>query len=62
MHYRYRETVYHITVLQTRAATDKNSVTVDGVMRGGKTIPLIDDHQEHFVELRFDRVRNERNP
>jgi cellobiose phosphorylase len=52
VHYRFRETVYHITVLQTRAATDESSVTVDGVKRGGKTIPLIDDHQEHWVEVR----------
>ncbi len=62
VHYRYRETVYHITVLQTHAATDESVVTVDGVKRGGKTIPLIDDHQEHFVELRFGPVRNERSP
>jgi cyclic beta-1,2-glucan glucanotransferase len=53
VHYRYRETVYHITVLQTRAATDESSVTVEGVERQGNTIPLIDDHQEHSVEVRI---------
>jgi len=57
VHYRYRETVYHITVLQTLAATDESSVTVDRVERPGKTIPLIDDHQEHSVEVRIPAAR-----
>jgi cellobiose phosphorylase len=56
MHYRYRETVYHIVVSQTRAVDDAKigemSVTVDGVERLDKTIPLIDDRQEHSVEVR----------
>jgi cellobiose phosphorylase len=56
MHYRYRETVYHIVVSQMRAADDakigETSITVDGVERLDKTIPLIDDRQEHSVEVR----------
>jgi hypothetical protein len=28
-------------------------VTVDGVERHDKAIPLIDDHQEHWVEVRI---------
>jgi hypothetical protein len=31
VHYRYRETVYHITVSQTSAANDGMNVTVDGL-------------------------------
>jgi cyclic beta-1,2-glucan synthetase len=53
LHYRYRETVYHITVSQTRSEGDapsaEPSVTVDGVEQNDKAIPLVDDHREHFV-------------
>jgi ribosomal protein S16 len=56
MHYRYRETVYHIVVSQTRAADDakigETAITVDGVKRFDQAIPLIDDRQEHSVEVR----------
>jgi cellobiose phosphorylase len=52
VHYRYRETVYHITVLQTRAGTGE-SVTVDGVEQPDTAIFLVDDHQEHSVEVRI---------
>ncbi len=53
MHYRFRETVYHITVSQTIAASDGMSVTVDGLDQADKTIPLVDDRDEHSVELRI---------
>jgi cyclic beta-1,2-glucan synthetase len=51
LHYRYRETVYHITVLQTRAGNDETSVNVDGVEQHDKAIPLVDDRREHLVEV-----------
>ncbi len=50
LHYRYRETIYHITVRQTHD-NSAASVTVDGVEQSGKTIPLVDDRQEHTVEV-----------
>ena len=53
VHYRFRETVYHIVVLQTQAAKNGIAVTVDGAKRGDGIIPLIDDHQEHAVEVRI---------
>ncbi|MGA9031358.1 MAG: glucoamylase family protein [Sulfuricaulis sp.] len=57
MHYRYRETVYHIVVSQTRAAVDakigETSITVDGVERHDQAIPLIDDRQDHAVEVKI---------
>ena len=53
VHYRYRETIYHITVLQTRAGKGEMIVTVDGVEQHEKAIPLVDDHQEHSVEVRI---------
>ncbi|MGD0884353.1 MAG: glucoamylase family protein [Thermodesulfovibrionales bacterium] len=52
VHYRYRETVYHITVLQPRDG-GVAGVTVDGVEQHDKAIPLLDDHQEHSVEVRI---------
>ncbi len=54
MHYRYRETVYHIAVLQTQTGSDVMSVTVDGVEQHDKTVPLVDDHREHSVEVRIN--------
>ena len=53
MHYRYRETVYHIAVLQTPAGNGEMRVTVDGIEQHDKTIPLVDDHKEHWVEVRI---------
>ena len=57
MRYRYRETIYHITVQQTPAANNdmigEKSVTIDGVVQHDKTIPLVDDRQEHQVEMRI---------
>ncbi len=54
VHYRYRETIYHITVRQTPSNSGETSVTVDGVEQHDKAIPLIDDRQEHsVVEVRI---------
>jgi cellobiose phosphorylase len=57
LHYRYRETVYHIAVLQTRAGNGETSVTVDGVEQHDQAIPLVDDRQEHSVEVRLHAAR-----
>jgi cyclic beta-1,2-glucan synthetase len=53
MSYRYRETVYHITVRQTRAADGVTMLTVDGIDRADLVIPLVDDRQKHEVDLRI---------
>ena len=53
VHYRYRETVYHISVLQTRGGNGGTSVTLDSVERPDGAIPLVDDRQEHSVEVRI---------
>jgi cellobiose phosphorylase len=52
VHYRYRETVYHIDVLQTREGNSGTIVTVNGVEQPDPSISLVDDHQEHSVEVR----------
>lgn len=53
VHYRYRETVYHIAVLRGQAGDGATSVTVDGIPQQDITITLVDDHQEHTVEVRI---------
>jgi cyclic beta-1,2-glucan synthetase len=58
VHYRYRETLYHIDILQTNDGSIETSVTVDGVGQHDKSIPLVDDRQEHAVEVRIPAPRN----
>jgi cellobiose phosphorylase len=53
VHYRYRETVYHIVVLQTKGDT---MVTVDGVRQPENAILLVDDRQNHSAEVRVGQV------
>jgi cellobiose phosphorylase len=53
IHYRYRQTVYHITI--TRLAPDStgaNILILDGNEISGTTLPLADDQNEHFAELK----------
>jgi len=52
VHYRYRETLYHISVLRSPAGIN-GSVTLDGVEQHGVKIPLVDDSREHGVEVRW---------
>jgi cellobiose phosphorylase len=52
IHYRYRETVYHIAVRRVGEPSGQATrMTVDGVERPDARIPLVDDHREHQVEL-----------
>jgi len=59
VHYRYRETLYHITVLQTHNGSVGSGVTVDGVEQPDNAIPLVDDRQEHTVEVRIPSEKTE---
>jgi len=49
--YRYRDTLYHIDVRQTPAADAGMKVSADGVAQPDATIRLVDDRQEHYVEV-----------
>ncbi len=51
LHYRYRETLYHITVLQPEPGQTVKRITIDGVDQPGEVIPLQDDHEVHHVEI-----------
>jgi cyclic beta-1,2-glucan synthetase len=57
VHYRYRETVYHIGVRQMRVAYGEMTVIVDGVEQSDRAIPLADDRKEHRVEIRIPGAR-----
>jgi cellobiose phosphorylase len=58
LHYRYRETMYHITVFQTQESLNITSVTVDGITEHDDFILLLDDRNEHMVEVRLPRRRS----
>ncbi len=51
IHYRYRQTVYHITL--SRVGDDAIESTLDGQPLTGNILPLTDDRIEHFAEMRF---------
>ncbi|MCX5903468.1 MAG: cyclic beta 1-2 glucan synthetase, partial [Proteobacteria bacterium] len=51
VHYRYRETVYHIAILQQCTGSGDTRVTVDGVEQHDQAIPLVDDRKEHSAEV-----------
>ncbi|HLJ89280.1 MAG TPA: glucoamylase family protein [Candidatus Angelobacter sp.] len=53
VHYRFGETVYHITVLQSSDHHGEANSTVDGISHAGSTIHLVNDLREHFVVLTF---------
>ncbi|MGH9806616.1 MAG: GH36-type glycosyl hydrolase domain-containing protein, partial [Terriglobia bacterium] len=60
LHYRYRETSYHIIVRRTEVDDDRKTgaagITVDGVKQDGDFVLLADDRQEHHVEVRCLRT------
>jgi cellobiose phosphorylase len=51
INYRYRETVYYITVSQTSAVDGVTLLTVDDIERHDLVIPLVDDRRKHEVDL-----------
>jgi cellobiose phosphorylase len=53
VHYRYWDTVYHIAVLQTPGGNREMTLSVDGVVQSDRAIVLVDDLQEHAVEVRI---------
>ncbi|MFH0780806.1 MAG: glucoamylase family protein [Pseudomonadota bacterium] len=61
LHYRYRETVYHISVRQLSTDAGVVHVWVDGREQLDLSIPLVDDHKEHMVEVRIGAETKEVN-
>ena len=52
IHYRYRQTIYHISITRLSAeTTDEPSLSLDGVLLVGDCVRLRDDSLEHEVEM-----------
>jgi cyclic beta-1,2-glucan synthetase len=67
IHYRFRDTQYHIIVNQVLVTgTHQHSVTIDGVRIEGEGpsvsgnrqvfVPLVDDRKEHNVEIEYNGI------
>jgi cellobiose phosphorylase len=54
VHYRFRETVYHISVSQIKGKKIGTRLTLDTIEQTDQTIALVDDHQEHWIKVRMD--------
>jgi cellobiose phosphorylase len=50
IHYRYRETFYHIT-LHNGGGMKVDRIILDGAEQPEKTVPLVDDRRDHNVEV-----------
>ncbi len=54
LHYRYRQTQYHIRVSRLTGATaGTGRLSLDGQPLSGNVVPLLDDHRDHTVEMRI---------
>jgi cellobiose phosphorylase len=53
VNYRYRETMYHITIVQPVSGEIEEGVTMDGIVQHDLVIALVDDHAPHAVEVRL---------
>ncbi|MEN6469667.1 MAG: glucoamylase family protein [Smithella sp.] len=51
IHYRYRETLYHIVIRQRAGETDPIVMTLDGLTMPDAEITLVDDQKEHVVDV-----------
>jgi cellobiose phosphorylase len=54
MRYRYRETTYHIQVVQTQTESGEMQVTADGVEQQDRAVHLVDDRREHAVQVQIN--------
>ncbi len=60
IHYRFRQTPYHITLLQPEPGLEVERITVDGVDQPGQVLALIDDRQDHQVQVTLAGKRDGR--
>lgn len=56
LRYRYRETFYKIEIRRATGDNQAMRVTVDGIAQADALITLIDDRQEHAVEIQIYRL------
>jgi len=62
VHYRYRETVYHVTVSQTDSGDRAPGVWVDGDLQADNFIALVDDRIEHVIRVLVKSSSNGSHP
>ena len=51
IHYRYRETLYHITIRNGGSGLAVKRVVADGGEQAEMSVPLVDDRRDHNVEV-----------
>jgi cyclic beta-1,2-glucan synthetase len=51
IHYRFRDTFYHIHIRNLGGGSTVTRVLSDGVEQPDKKIPLVDDRREHRAEV-----------
>jgi cellobiose phosphorylase len=51
--YLFHETLHRIIVRQTNESVGEGSVTIDGLVRQDRTVRLVNDRQEHLIEVRI---------
>ena len=61
IHYRYRETFYHITIHNSGAGATVCRLSLDGAELSDDFVTLIDDRQEHKVEVELHRAKFRRD-
>ncbi len=54
IHYRYRETFFHITIRNAGGGKFVRRIVVDGTEHADKVIPLVDDRKPHEVEVEVE--------
>jgi cellobiose phosphorylase len=54
IHYRFHETVYHITFRNLGGGRNVKQVTLDGIDQPQKILRMNDDRQEHMVQVEID--------
>lgn len=56
VHYRFKETVYHLA-FELKRGTEENIVIIeDGIINQESSIRLVDDHAKHWVTVRISRL------
>jgi cellobiose phosphorylase len=61
LNYRFRETLYRITVTRSAPGDKRQAavqLSIDGVAQREAAIPLVDDHAEHRVDIRLPGAVN----
>jgi len=53
VHYRFRQTIYHIAFTRTPGAPGALAARLDGQPLEANRVPLADDRREHSVEVAF---------